>query len=85
MHTKSAVAITLLMVSSLACACGEAFFAPQGPAPQIRAHTIPKVLDNDKSATDDLAVRRFLTIARKMKKAELLALLNTSGAKLLGN
>ncbi len=85
MHTKSAVVITLLMVSSLACACGPEFFAPQGPAPQTRAHTVSKKLDNEKSATDDLAVRRFLTIARKMTRAELLALLNTSGAKLLGN
>ncbi len=33
MHTKSAVVITLLMVSSLACACGPDFFVGFTPSP----------------------------------------------------
>ncbi len=93
MHTKSAVVITLLMVSSLVCACGKDFFAPtprhQG-VPGYRGFDEPDKQPhedsnrrNGETGVVDKLVKQFSSALGKMNRTELEGLLNSSGVKLL--
>ncbi len=91
MHTKFAVALTLLMVSSLACACGSEFFAPC-EADSVYPHQASDAQlaqvskrRNGETGVDDQSVKQFLGFLKTMKKADLLGLLNKSGVQLLLN
>lgn len=91
MHTKSAVVITLLMVSSLVGACGPDFFAPYVDPDHVYS-SFSVELDtkvskkrNGEIGVADQSVKRFLFVVGQMDKVELLELLNESGAKLLSS